>query len=220
MGLIAKVQQSEWRSEVRTCESTLALNLSVCGQVLAWAGGRCTGHRLSSTIQRTTCCCPTRGPSACAAGTRAQLSAETCCPWATTTSCAASCTRPPTPASWPAATTSGPGSGTGGQPQTRAPALNRVPFYRTLPSLPCVPSPASVASHGTIFGSQAATSTSFLDSVQKGLFLPWCGIMVEKVGNADPCSALTDYCSVIFTRFVNTGLAVSLNVVFWRRVEY
>lgn len=35
--------------------------------------------------------------------------------------------------------------------------------------------------------------------------------MVEKVGNTDlcGCSALTDYYSVIFIRFVNTGLAFS-----------
>lgn len=35
--------------------------------------------------------------------------------------------------------------------------------------------------------------------------------MVEKVGNADLCgSAFTDYYSVIFIAFVNTGLAISL----------
>lgn len=35
--------------------------------------------------------------------------------------------------------------------------------------------------------------------------------MVEKVGSADLCgSAFTDYYSVIFIAFVNTGLAISL----------
>lgn len=38
--------------------------------------------------------------------------------------------------------------------------------------------------------------------------------MVEKVGNADPCSALTDYYSVIFIGFVNIRLAISLNLIF------
>ena len=37
--------------------------------------------------------------------------------------------------------------------------------------------------------------------------------MVEKVGNTDLCgsSALTDYHSVIFISFVNTGLTISLD---------
>lgn len=87
-------------------------------QVRGWAAGRCTARRASSTTPRTTCCCRTSAPSACAAGTRARPRGRTCCRWATTTSCAASCTRPPTRASWPAATTSGPASGTAAPPRT------------------------------------------------------------------------------------------------------
>lgn len=38
--------------------------------------------------------------------------------------------------------------------------------------------------------------------------------MVEKAGNTDLCSStFTDYCSVIFISFVNTGLAVSFDLL-------
>lgn len=98
-------------------------------QVPGWAGARCIALRPSSTTRRTMCCCRTSAPSACAAGTLARPRGRTCCRWATTTLCAASCTRPPTPASWPAATTSGPASGTAAPPRTEHGETRLSLFY-------------------------------------------------------------------------------------------
>lgn len=88
-------------------------------QVRVSVGDKRTALRVFSTTLRTMCCCRTREPSACAAGIHAQPRGRTCSPWATITSCAVSSTHPPTPASWPAATTSEPDSGIAAPPLTK-----------------------------------------------------------------------------------------------------
>lgn len=82
-------------------------------------GDKHTALRVFSTTRRTTCCCRTSEPSACAAGIHAQLRGRTCSPWATITSCAVSYIHPPTLASWPAVMTSEPDSGIAAPPLTK-----------------------------------------------------------------------------------------------------
>lgn len=83
-----------------------------------WVAVRHTARRASLITRRTMCCCRMSERSACAVGTRAQLSGRTCSHLAIIILCAASCTLPLTQASWRAAMTSVPASGTAGPPQT------------------------------------------------------------------------------------------------------